>query len=93
MSFVPETASDIESSKHFELKHTTSRGIKIYIRELSEEEAETIIIGSRDDEFLSVQEDSQRLMVTIKDNEIVNGEFDDSEDTLEVLDFMVESEL
>ena len=93
MSFVPETASDVESSKDFELKHTTSRGVKIYLRELSEDEAESIVIGSRDDDFLSYQEGSQRLMVTIKDGEIVDEDFDDPEDTLEVLDFMEESGL
>ncbi len=93
MSFVPQTASEVESSPDFELKHTTSNGIKIYIRELTEEQADSIIVATRDDEFLSYQEDSKRLMVTIKDDEIVEGEFDDTDDTMEVMDFMVDNGL
>lgn len=93
MNFVPDSAEVLESSKEFALKYTTSRGTSIYIRDLTEEEADSIVIGSSDDTFLSFQDHAKRLMVTVKDHEIVEGMSDDPDDTLEILAFMGENNL
>lgn len=93
MNFVPETAAKVEASSDFELKHTTSGGVKIFIRELSKEEADSISMDSPDDEFLSYQEDKKRLMVIVKNNEIVTGPQENADDNLEIMDFMVENGL
>lgn len=93
MNFVPNTVSELESSEKFTLSETTSSGIRIFTRQLTRDQADTIVIGSRDDEFLSDQPGSPFLFVMARGDELISPESGledrlDTDDVMEVLEIL-----
>lgn len=93
MSLVPKSAFTVERSEDFRLLQTTKAGVRYYVRPLSADVANAIIIGSRDFQFLCGQAGNQCLLVLIRDGKILRQEpkpYGDLEnaDVMEVLTFL-----
>jgi len=97
MDLVPSNAAEVEASTQFELAHTTKEGLRFYVRALSRGVADTIVIGTRDFQFLCGDGDGQYLLVLIREERILRGEPKpggdlEKSDVTEVLAFLSQRE-
>ena len=93
MSLVPTTAAEIIASAEYHLACVTRGGLHLHVRPLSRELGDSIVIGSRDFQFLCGQADHQYLLVLVRDGKILRGEPKpvgdlEAADVIEILAFL-----